>query len=354
MEIKNDVFVHFRSIEGSQTNTKMAEQKQPRFKSEVFVPIHKDTKSFEERQKSIWDDLQGTSLFDDMHQRMEMRRREWDGEVSKMRKDFFRLKPMEERRDSSDNLLERLSLDDMFFDDAKGNPGSGDKQFRVSFDVSQFKPEEISVRIENDKLIVHAKHEESSDASNISREFKRQFDIPKHVDGQKLQSTLSKDGILQIEAPVPAPAYKQISQMAPSSYMSPIRSLVHSSSPFESAVPQEYRSGPVLTEQDGQKIMKIIVDIGSEFKAEDISVKTIDRKLVVSARHEEKSAGRSSIREFNREFELPGDVDPSLVTASMTDDGKLQVEAPISSFQEGSYVGVPGSKKQPVVSINLR
>jgi len=36
------------------------------------VPMRQDSQSFEERQKMIWED---------MHERMERRRREWDGEV---------------------------------------------------------------------------------------------------------------------------------------------------------------------------------------------------------------------------------------------------------------------------------
>jgi len=36
------------------------------------VPIRQDSQSFEERQKRIWED---------MHERMERRRREWDDEV---------------------------------------------------------------------------------------------------------------------------------------------------------------------------------------------------------------------------------------------------------------------------------
>jgi HSP20 family molecular chaperone IbpA len=337
----------------------MAEQdpQPPRYKSEVFVPIHKDKQSFEERQKGIWDNLQGRSLFDDMHQRMEQRRRDWDSEVGKMRKDFFRLKPMEDRRDSSDNLFERLSLDDIFYDDHEAKANSvetGDKRFRVTFDVSQFKPEEICVSTENNKLVVHAKHEEAGSGSNVSREFKRQFDIPKHVDSQKLISTLSKDGILQIEAPVPAPAYQQIQETAqthkfPAHVIAPL-----SSQKLQMGVQHEYRAGPVVTEKDGAKIMKLTVDIGTDYKPEDISVKTVDKKLLVTARHEESSAGRTSVREFNREFELPGNVDPNSVTASMTEDGKLLVEAPLVGFQEGHYEGREGSSKAPRVMITMR
>jgi len=36
------------------------------------VPMRQDSQSFEERQKMIWDE---------MHERMERRRREWDDEV---------------------------------------------------------------------------------------------------------------------------------------------------------------------------------------------------------------------------------------------------------------------------------
>lgn len=43
-----------------------------RFKSEMFVPIRQDKSSFEERQNNIWDE---------MHERMERRRKAWDEEV---------------------------------------------------------------------------------------------------------------------------------------------------------------------------------------------------------------------------------------------------------------------------------
>ena len=58
-------------------------------------------------------------------------------------------------------------------------------------------------------------------------------------------------------------------------------------------------------------------------------MKTLDRKLVVHARHEEKTPGRTSCREFNREFDLPYTVDPQTVTASMEPGGRLVVEAPL-------------------------
>ena len=301
------------------------------------MPIRQDTQSFEERQKNIWDD---------MHVRMEKRRKEWEGEVERMRKDFFRLKPEDNasRRSSSDNLLDgSRNLNDIFYDDRK----EGDKRFRVSFDVSQFRPDEISVRTQEQKLIVYAKHEETSDGKSMSREFSRNVDIPKHVDSQKLQCTLSNDGILQIEAPVPAPAYERIRDTAYSD--TPTAQANHSPTGSVSS----FTSGPVVTEQDGSRRFKIAVDIGAEFEPQDLMVKTVDRQLIVNARHEEKLPGRTSCKEFSRKFDLPEHVDPNLVTASMTDGGKLLIEAPIENYSQGSYTGKEGSSKQPTVTISF-
>jgi HSP20 family molecular chaperone IbpA len=77
-----------------------------------------------------------------------------------------------------------------------------------------------------------------------------------------------------------------------------------------------------------QSGFRIAVDIGAEFEPSDLTVKTVDRKLIVHARHEEKAPGRTSCREFNREFDLPEGIDPQAVTASLGEDGRLVIEAP--------------------------
>jgi HSP20 family molecular chaperone IbpA len=301
----------------------------PRYKSEVFVPIRQDDQSFEERQKDIWGD---------MHDRMERRRREWENEVERMRSDFFSLKPTEKRRGSSENLLEKRDLNDIFYDDRT----SGNKKFHVSFDVSQFDASEISVKTENQKLLVHAKHEETGSGRNVSREFSRQVDVPHHVDPNKLTCTLSSDGILQVEAPVTAPEYDRIRENATDHGAS-------AAMPSRSTVP--FYPGAMTKEQDGSRMFKISVDIGKEFGPEDLNIKTVDKRLIVKARHEETSHGRSSCQEFSREFDLPENVDPNYVTASLSDEGKLLIEAPISSYTQGSYAGKPNSKKQPIVTV---
>uniref|UniRef100_A0A8D8U6V2 Alpha-crystallin B chain n=1 Tax=Cacopsylla melanoneura TaxID=428564 RepID=A0A8D8U6V2_9HEMI len=73
---------------------------------------------------------------------------------------------------------------------------------KVNLDVQQFKPEELDVKVVDDYLVVHAKHEERSDQHGfISREFTRRYRIPDTVDAQAIASKLSSDGVLSIQAP---------------------------------------------------------------------------------------------------------------------------------------------------------
>lgn len=72
--------------------------------------------------------------------------------------------------------------------------------------MQQFKPEEILVKVVDDFIVVHAKHEERSDQHGfISREFTRRYRIPESVDASAIASKLSSDGVLSIQAPKKTP-----------------------------------------------------------------------------------------------------------------------------------------------------
>ncbi len=72
--------------------------------------------------------------------------------------------------------------------------------FKVSFDVSKFKPEEITIRSEDGELVVEGKQEVKSDEGYSTRHFVRAFSLPRDIDRDSFKSRLSKDGILSIEA----------------------------------------------------------------------------------------------------------------------------------------------------------
>lgn len=79
----------------------------------------------------------------------------------------------------------------------------GNRKLSLRFDCSQFKPEEITVKTQNDVLCVNAKHDEDQPGKKVHIEFTKSYKLPKNVDPKALKSTLSKDGVLQIEGPAP-------------------------------------------------------------------------------------------------------------------------------------------------------
>ncbi|XP_032523889.2 heat shock protein 30D-like [Danaus plexippus] len=81
--------------------------------------------------------------------------------------------------------------------------GEGEnKILKLQFDVSQFNPEEVTVSMLQNKLMISAAHKESTDTSTSLREYRREFYFPQGVDPANITSSLSKDGVLIVQAPL--------------------------------------------------------------------------------------------------------------------------------------------------------
>lgn len=361
------------------------------------IPILQDDLTFEDRQGRIWED---------MERDMERRRKEWEDEIERMRGDFFHMKPdISSNGNKLDAMQNRLTHTENF-DDAKTvieKDQNGRPVYRARFNVKDYKPDEVNVKMDMNKIMVSARHEEKDGTKSVSREFNREVTIPKEVDPMSLQCTISTDGILTVEAPLPVPGYQPIAPdppatrriiptgtsslessasrgtppppMAsaagpPSTHTSTFTTFVSPKSSagasFTAAPPSggaehvinqqrsfspqssfststtsskfDTRSGsgsPASMEKD--KKYRVEVDI-EDFKPEELTVKTVDKKLVISARREERVGTRTSSRELNREFHLPDTVDPQSVKAFFSDSGKLFLEAPyLKPISVGHY-----------------
>ena len=78
----------------------------------------------------------------------------------------------------------------------------GKDGFQVCLDVQHFQPNEISVKTENNSIVVNAKHEEKKDDHGyISREFTRRYELPKGFKVEDVTSSLSSDGVLTVKCP---------------------------------------------------------------------------------------------------------------------------------------------------------
>ncbi|XP_036354796.1 alpha-crystallin A chain isoform X2 [Octopus sinensis] len=76
-----------------------------------------------------------------------------------------------------------------------------EKEFKVRLDVSHFNPDEITLKVIDNRIVIHAKHEEKQDEHGyIQREFKRQYLLPRECDAANVTSMLASDGVLTIRA----------------------------------------------------------------------------------------------------------------------------------------------------------
>lgn len=92
---------------------------------------------------------------------------------------------------------------------------------------------------------------------------------------------------------------------------------------------EQLARSPLIADSDeGCKVLKLRFDV-SEYKPEQIVVKTANNRLQVEARREEKGENVSMYREYNREFLLPDGIEPDLIRSWLSADGVLTVEAPL-------------------------
>ncbi|XP_065089937.1 protein lethal(2)essential for life-like [Ochlerotatus camptorhynchus] len=85
-----------------------------------------------------------------------------------------------------------------------GSTVKADKEkFQINLDVQQFTPNEISVMVSQNSIVIEGKHEEKQDEHGfISRQFKRRYMLPAGHDANQIKSSISSDGILTVMAPM--------------------------------------------------------------------------------------------------------------------------------------------------------
>lgn len=90
-----------------------------------------------------------------------------------------------------------------------------DGNLQVAIDCSQYKPEEINVKVCDDNLVVEAKTESSQDDSYHKAEFKRWVKLPADVKLESIKSTLTPDRKLLIHVPMNKPIADSRSRSIP-------------------------------------------------------------------------------------------------------------------------------------------
>ena len=176
------------------------------------VPILRDDFSFQDRQSRLFNDMQHEM---DRNFPRTFHSSPFENDFDRMCGDFMQLHPRDpfsrvRSTQGSDLKGSRESLDEgslksLFIED----PKTKSRMFQMSFDVHEYDPREVSVKVHDDTMVIEAKHEQDKSGNKVINEFSRKIKIPNEVDSEKLQSVMSKDGILTISAPVP-PNYKSV------------------------------------------------------------------------------------------------------------------------------------------------
>ncbi|XP_012678267.1 heat shock protein beta-1 [Clupea harengus] len=79
--------------------------------------------------------------------------------------------------------------------------------WKVSLDVNHFSPEDLVVKTKDGVVEITGKHEERRDEHGyISRCFTRKYTLPPGADSEKITSSLSPEGVLTVELPLPKSA----------------------------------------------------------------------------------------------------------------------------------------------------
>ena len=101
--------------------------------------------------------------------------------------------------------IEAPKIKEVKYQETEQSIQQDDNKFRAVFDVTKYKPEEVSVKVQGNQVIVHGeqKSESKDDDKDIfvhHKQFTRRLVLPETVKLDSLQSKWTKDGTLVIEA----------------------------------------------------------------------------------------------------------------------------------------------------------
>ena len=157
----------------------------------------------------------------------------------------------------------------------------------ASVPLSQYKPEEISVAVDSEKITLHGQHRSEDENGFENSEFKKVIKIPQEVDPESVTSRVTPDGnALLLEGT------KRVKEK--------------------------------VKKDDGK--FAVNLDL-SGFRPEEIKVKLHGQELTITGKRRSEDNGFHWSRDCSRRFLLPNDVDLSSVTSRLSKKGLLTIEA---------------------------
>ncbi|CAF0863725.1 unnamed protein product [Rotaria sordida] len=76
------------------------------------------------------------------------------------------------------------------------------EKFRITFDVENFKPDQIKIYVQNHKLTISGVYEERTENRFVQKKFERNFELPAHADVDSMASFITPAHMLVVEIPL--------------------------------------------------------------------------------------------------------------------------------------------------------
>ena len=160
----------------------------------------------------------------------------------------------------------------------------------ASLPLKQYKPEDISLDVDGENIILHGQHRSEREDGFENNEFKKIIKLPDGVDPTTVKSrvikTLNKGNVLVLEG--------------------------------------DRRVEEKAKQDDGKFVVKL--DLRG-FKQEDIKVLLRGHKLAVTGKHKSEGQGFYFSRDYTNRVLLPDDADLGSVTSRLSKEGLLIMEA---------------------------
>ena len=298
--------------------------------SAVELQITRDSSTFHGREEKTLVEME-KKLQDDLRKR----RKEWERQVQRMKDEFLFLYPVERewgseellndprvaRRKGSTDVLDHHKMKTMFMD----YPDVG-RRFKLRFDLTGFEPASVLCTLEKDRISIRADKVEEENGQQKRRAYQRRVEIPREVDMSKLHTRLTSDHILIVEAPLPPHSLLLMRSQSPSHSSSGLSSPGSGSpkSPFGNTK----MGTPMFQGKGNDRCLSLIIELGKCFMPREVNVQVIkDNRIIVKAKHEERTSERMSKSKFSKEYELQEKIDPHSLRAGLSDDGRLIIAA---------------------------
>lgn len=176
-----------------------------------------------------------------------------------------------------------------------------DRKWTFGVKIGDFDSEHVKVKVENGKVVIHAKYTEGNDEWGDTVERRRTVQVPENVETENIHSFMRSDGTLMLEAPYRMARERQLA-----------------------VVPQE--SGALVPSDSHNNLMKFSV---GNFNPDEVKISCKDGVLTAQGERQKSEDGHEVRESFFRQMTVPTTVDVNDIQCFRDGDGNLTIRAPM-------------------------